>query len=94
MPSQKGGRFEGKLWYRGAKPSSGKQSGKVRLVGGHHELHICARFVEEVVEDGTGDYVRGCGTSVAHGGLNGGHAVVGFEFLAGLVRYALLFSPT
>lgn len=31
----------------------------MRLVGGHHELDIGAGFVEEVVEDGTGDYVRG-----------------------------------
>lgn len=56
------------------------------VVGGHHELHVGAGFVEEVVEDGTGDYVRGCRASAPHGGFNEGHAVVGFELLGGSVR--------
>lgn len=62
------------------------------VVGGHHELNIGARFVEEVVEHCTRYYVRGRGASASHGGFDEGHAVVGFEFLGGLVRYTLLFS--
>lgn len=62
------------------------------VVGGHHELDVGARFVEEVMEDGTGDYVYGCGASTARGGFNEVHAVVGFEFLGGLVRYTLPLS--
>ena len=44
-------------------------------------MDISARFVEEVVEDGSGDHFCGCGASATRSGFNEGHAVVGFEFL-------------
>ena len=62
------------------------------FVGRHHELNIGTGFVEEVVEDGTRDDVRGREASMAHSSFYEGHAVVGFKFLGELVSYTLPFS--
>lgn len=51
------------------------------FVGGYDELDVSAGFVEEVAEDGAGDYVCGCRAAFADGGGDDVHAASFFELL-------------
>lgn len=59
--------------------AAGEQGGEMGGVGWHDELDVGAGFVEEVSQDGAGDYVCGCRAAAADRGFDEVHGAVGFE---------------
>lgn len=70
-------------------PSSGEESGVMRFVGWHDVLEVGAGFVEEVVQDGAGDNVRCCWSTLEDCVLDNLQTTVPLEFLILSVSFSL-----